>query len=105
MPRYIDAHFAQLIANAELGSSDKKTVHWVLAHTPNADVQEVRHGKWYWYEEPHSFSFYDDSFECGWKCSYCNNYPDHDNYVADDYENKPELKYCPNCSARMDGDK
>lgn len=45
MPRYIDAHFAQLIADAELGSSDKETVYWVLAHTPTADVQEVIHAK------------------------------------------------------------
>ena len=46
MPRYIDAYFAQLIADAELGSSDKETVYWVLAHTPTEDVQKVRHGKW-----------------------------------------------------------
>lgn len=80
---------------------DWKTVVSVIFYAQAADVQEVRHGKWYWYEEPHSF--YDDGFECGWKCSYCNNYPDHDNYVAYNYENKPKLKYCNKCGARMDG--
>ena len=41
MPRYIDADFAQLIADAELDGSGKGTVHWVLAHTPTANAQEV----------------------------------------------------------------
>ena len=41
MSRYIDAHFAQLIADEELDSSGKGTVCWVLAHTPTADVVEV----------------------------------------------------------------
>lgn len=41
MNRYIDAHFAQLIADEELDSSGKGTVCWVLAHTPTADVVEV----------------------------------------------------------------
>lgn len=54
MSRYIDAHFAQLIADEELDSSGKGTVCWVLAHTPNADVVEavrckdcvVPHNQW-----------------------------------------------------------
>ena len=41
MSRYIDAHFAQLIADEELDSSGKGTVCWVLAHTPTADVVQV----------------------------------------------------------------
>lgn len=41
MPRYIDAHFAQLIADTELGDSGKETVYWVLAHTPTAEIVEV----------------------------------------------------------------
>ena len=46
MSRYVDADFAQLIADEELDSSGKGTVCWVLAHTPTADVQEVRRGRW-----------------------------------------------------------
>ena len=54
MSRYIDAHFAQLIADEELDSSGKGTVYWVLAHTPTADVVEavrckdcvVPHNQW-----------------------------------------------------------
>ena len=54
MSRYIDAYFAQLIADEELDSSGKGTVCWVLAHTPTADVVEavrckdcaVPHNQW-----------------------------------------------------------
>ena len=54
MSRYIDAHFAQLIADEELDSSGKGTVYWVLAHTPTADVVKavrckdcaVPHNRW-----------------------------------------------------------
>lgn len=114
MARYIDADniiksIRVLTNKSQRGELSIKSINELSAaeicgcifNAPTADVQEVRHGYWYWYEEPHSF--YNDSFECGWKCSYCNNYPDHDNYVADDYENKPELKYCNNCGALMDG--
>ena len=46
MSRYIDADFAQLIADEELDSSGKGTVCWVLAHTPTADVREISRGRW-----------------------------------------------------------
>lgn len=54
MSRYIDAHFAQLIADEELDNSGKGTVCWVLSHTPTADVVEavrckdcaVPHNQW-----------------------------------------------------------
>ena len=54
MSRYIDAHFAQLIADEELDSSGKGTVYWVLSHTPTADVVEavrckdcaIPHNRW-----------------------------------------------------------
>ena len=47
MSRYIDAHFAQLIADEELDSSGKGTVYWVLAHTPTADVVKVVRCKYF----------------------------------------------------------
>ena len=106
MANYIDADNVQLKGISVFDQNleilvQLSDVRKALQMTPTADVQEVRHGYWYWYEEPHSF--YDDSFDCGWKCSCCNNHPDHDNYVADDYENKLDLKYCNNCGAKMDG--
>lgn len=82
MPRYIDAHFAQLIADAELGSSDKETVYWVLAHTPTADVVEVIHAK---------FELVNNGKGV---CSNCNRLDFIDNTA----------KYCRYCGARMDGD-
>ena len=82
MPRYIDAHFAQLIADAELGSSDKETVYWVLAHTPTADVQEVIHAK---------FELVSNGKGV---CSNCHKL---------DYIDKL-AKYCRYCGAKMDGD-
>ena len=83
MPRYIDAHFAQLIADIELGSLDKETVYWVLAHTPTADVQEVIHAK---------FELVSNGKGV---CSNCHKL---------DYIDKL-AKYCRYCGAKMDGDK
>lgn len=81
MPRYIDAYFAQQIADAELGSSDKGTVQWILAHTPTADVQEVRHGRW-------EKSLFGKDF---FRCSEC---------YAVWYR---KFEYCPHCGAKMEG--
>lgn len=80
MPRYIDAYFAQQIADAELGSSDKGTVQWILAHTPTADVQEVRHGIWGKYE----------SCSDGYRCSCCK------------LISRTCTAYCFHCGAKMD---
>ena len=82
MARYIDAHFAQLIADAELGSSDKETVYWVLAHTPTANVQEVIHAK---------FELTNNGKGV---CSNCHRLDSMDDIA----------KYCRYCGARMDGD-
>ena len=104
MPRYINADnlLEKLHPMIDYCEKDRKVnavtalfqVGDAIMDCKTADVQEVRHGTWYWY---------DDGSECGWKCSCCDNYPDHDNYMADDYENKPNLKYCPNCGCKMDG--
>ena len=56
---------------------------------------------WRYYVQPHSF--FDDSYECGWQCSHCGHYADSllPTEIFLDYEQKPELKYCPNCGAHM----
>ena len=82
MPRYIDAHLAQLIADAELDSSGKEAVYWVLAHTPTADVQEVIHAK---------FELVNNGKGV---CSNCHRLDSIDSIA----------KYCRYCGARMDGD-
>ena len=82
MPRYIDAHFAQLIADTELDSFGKEAVYWVLAHTPTVNVQEVIHAK---------FELVNNGKGV---CSNCHRL---------DYIDKL-AKYCRYCGARMDGD-
>ena len=82
MPRYIDADFAQLIADAELDSSGKGTVCWVLAHTPTVNVQEVTHAK---------FELIDNGKGV---CNNCHRVDRIDKLA----------KYCRYCGARMDGD-
>ena len=80
MPRYIDVHFAQQIADAELDSSNKGAVYWVFAHTPTADVQEIKHAK---------FELINN--EKG-VCSNCHRLDYIDNLA----------KYCRYCGAKMD---
>lgn len=93
MTRYIDADLVKQIANSELGSSDKETVQWVIAHTPTADVQEVRHGRWI--------------LRGGWsRCSEC----DERALLKDiggtggfhEYD-QVRSNICPHCGAKMDG--
>ena len=52
----------------------------VIDAIPAADVEPVRYGKWIWTED-------------GCVCTCCNKMT---------YE---EFNYCPNCGAKMDGDK
>lgn len=93
MKRYIDADLVQQIADAELGNRDKGTVQWVIAHTPTADVQEVRHGKWRseivkitdWRGKEQSY--YQPN-----SCSICHT------------GLRVRTNFCPNCGAKMDGE-
>lgn len=87
MARYIDAHFAQLIADTELDSSGKEAVYWVLVHTPTADVQEVKHGRWI----SNDLGGYEWAYYCS-ECGWIDGYPFNDRH-----------KYCPNCGAKMKG--
>ena len=54
-----------------------------LSKIPTADVAEVKHGKWYRHKEDCLYN----------KCSVCL------------YDHCREDNYCPNCGAKMDGDK
>ena len=71
-----------------------------------ADVEPVRRGRWEWFEE-WSYSTPEHSAECddcGWRCSECKTKLEDmvNGYYDDSYE-VPQLNYCPNCGARMDG--
>ena len=71
-----------------------------------ADVALVRHGRWEWFEE-WSYSTPEHSAECddcGWRCSECKTaLEDMINGYYDDSCEVPQLNYCPNCGAKMDG--
>ena len=64
----------------------------IINNLPAADVQEVKHGKWELIDE------------CANKGVYCSNC--HKKVYRAEYANqKVKSKYCPNCGAKMDGDK
>lgn len=57
---------------------------------------------WEWCQNTQSSLYSETSDnECGWRCSACKQYPDHNNYIADDYEHKPDMKHCPNCGRKV----
>jgi hypothetical protein len=62
---------------------------------PTADVVEVRHGEWQ-YEQLDEYKFYKVT------CPYCGAYY-YGNYDA--YHDPDEFNYCPNCGAKMDGER
>lgn len=73
------------------------TCHRIVREAPTADVVEVRHGHWYIRE----YEFFTCS-ECG-----------HDYWNGCDYTvqakerlaNGEHPNYCPNCGAKMDGER
>lgn len=62
---------------------------------PAADVAEVVHGEWVGTADGYADGelVYDM-----WNCSECG-------YDADGAEEKPDWNYCPNCGAKMDGER
>ena len=75
----------KVLPDAEIFNALKKACQEEVKNLPAADVVEVRHGRWEWYD---SFSY---------RCSACEKY-----WIApgDQYD----YRYCPSCGARMDGD-
>lgn len=62
-----------------------------LRDIPAADVVEVRHGKWVW----------DGGVGMHYYCSLCH----HNAYGNTGEIMDGEYKYCPNCGAKMDGER
>lgn len=94
--RYIDAN--KIVITAERGISvdglifiPMIDVHRSIDATPTADVVEVRHGKWHY----PPYAPFGGSYEMK-RCSICGYKPDFD---ADN----PYSNFCPNCGAKMDG--
>lgn len=80
MVRFIDANFAQHIANVELSPDNAGIVQWVLSHTPTIDAAIVVYGRWI-----------PCDFAGNAKCSACG-------------EVFKECNFCPNCGAKMVGE-
>lgn len=71
-----------------------------------ADVVEVRHGHWEWFEEwiPSTPDNVRECEECGWRCSECKTaLADAVGGYWDDVSETPKLQYCPICGAIMGG--
>ena len=68
---------------------------FALDDLPTADVVEVRHGEWQ-YEQLDEYAFYKVT------CPYCGAY-----YMGnyDAYHDPDDFNYCPNCGAKMDGER
>ena len=87
---------ADVVEEYEDGACDwgfgRKNILEVINSVPAADVAPVRHGRWIEYTKviiPEPYN----KLEQAWKCSECGF---DDGFVA--------YNYCPNCSAKMDGD-
>lgn len=71
----------------------------------NKRAELVQHAQWEWFEEwspstPDGPAEVDD---CGWRCSHCKTaLEDCTSGYYSEYENKPNLKFCPKCGAYMD---
>lgn len=64
---------------------------------PTADVVEVRHGEWKYYECVSSY----DGLISGYACSVCNSFVEDEYFEAEEYHKK----FCGNCGAKMDGER
>ena len=98
--RYIDADkFMDRLNYAQIEFSDTYAglgrAKFLLSLQPTADVEEVRHGEWQ-YEQLDEYKFYKVT------CPYCDAY-----YMGnyDAYNEPDEFNYCPNCGAKMDGER
>ena len=81
VPKWLDAYLSD---SPFISGSVLALVQQVIKKIPTENAIPMTHGKWVWdgyvYDMP-------------WKCSKCG-------YLEEAMEN-----YCPNCGAKMDGDK
>jgi DNA-directed RNA polymerase subunit RPC12/RpoP len=92
---YIDREkFAEVICNFPAIDEDTANAVISLLHRqPTADVVEVNHGEWLEKEEVYGDVYY--------TCSNCNN----DWTTIDGTPQDNFMNYCPNCGAKMDGER
>lgn len=83
----------------------RESILRIIEEQPTVDDAPVVHGKWEWFEEwnPSTTEHPAECEECGWRCSHCKTpLADVVGGYWDDPTEMPELKYCPNCGAKMD---
>ena len=86
------------VYSKDYGNIDVVPVEY-LADIPAADVQPIKHGRWY-----HNTSKYIselDAYFIQACCSCCGRYSDR----VDSYSQLMSNEHCSHCGARMDGDK
>ena len=94
MPKYFDADKIELKGISVFDQNLEmliplSDVRKALQMTPTADVQEVRHGRWI----SNDLGGYKWAYYCS-ECGWVDGYPFNDRH-----------KYCPNCGAKMDGER
>lgn len=93
MTDYIKREDAIKIINSGISTdtdADKRYVNGLFRAIRPADVAPVRHGIWL----EHYKSDAPPTLKERWICSWCG-----------DVQTYGETRYCPNCGARMDGEK
>ena len=90
MARLIDADALMELAN---NHKNKVVDANDIARFPTIEAEPVRHGRWV----PFSYDGYADGYPVydEWECSECH-------FVCEG-EGEPQLNYCPNCGAKLDG--
>ena len=91
MARYIDAE--KIDFSPLKDDFDRSRAKVIIMGQPTADVAEVKHGEWLYRHEHATYSCHSIRIVC----NECNHY-----FARLDGEN---FKYCPNCGAKMDGQK
>ena len=84
--------FRYLLPNGE--ESPKVVFLDAIDKIPTADVAPVRRGEWY--GEADGYADGELVYDI-WSCPICGK-------RFDEWDEKPDWNYCPNCGARMDGD-
>lgn len=105
MSEYIEREFALNVLcrencghNYEANKCNNCYTSNFINYLPAADVAEVKHGKWEWFEEKHGTPIDGYDYDWGWHCSNCKA------ELSDDYDDPdtpPKMRYCPNCGAKM----
>ena len=91
MARLIDADALKNDGQLYIHGADGKD-YYEVDHAPTVDAVEVNHGEWF---------LLDDCANAGIYCSVC-----HKKVYREEYAyRKFKSKYCPNCGAKMDGER